>query len=74
MIILTDMQVGAVTDALRPLTPAERKGFCAELLECLLAHRDHYGDGELKRELARLQRAYFTPPSTEDVGWGPWRR
>jgi hypothetical protein len=75
MIILSDSQTDAINDALRPLTPLERKGLCADLFERLLNRRDHYGDGELKRELAQLLKVHWSPPTTEDdnFGWGARR-
>jgi hypothetical protein len=66
MVLLTDLQVSAITNAARPLPP-ERAAFMAALLEALLMRRDELGDGELHRTLRELQRRQFRPPAeTED--------
>jgi hypothetical protein len=71
MVLLTDAQVSAITNAARPLQPAERAAFLAALLEALLMHRDEIGDGELGRMLRDLQRRHFVPPTeTEDTRQG----
>jgi hypothetical protein len=67
-ISLTDAQTDAITNLARPLAPAERAGFFAELFETLLMRRDAIGDGELGRTLRDLQCRYFRPPAEEEVG------
>ena len=60
--IFTDTQVLAVVHAPRPLRAHEREGFLAALAT-MLAGRNEFGDGELGRALARLQRQHFRPPT-----------
>jgi hypothetical protein len=67
-ISLTDAQTDAITNLARPLAPAERAGFFAELFEILLMRRDKVGDGELGRPLRDLHYRYFQPPSDEATG------
>ena len=67
-ILLTDAQTDAITNLARPLAPAERAGFFAELFETLLMRRDEVGDGELGRLLRDLHGRHFRPPSVEEAG------
>jgi hypothetical protein len=66
-ISLTDAQTDAITNLARPLTPAERTGFFAELFETLLMRRDAVGDGELGRLLRDLHGRHFQPPTVDEV-------
>jgi hypothetical protein len=75
MVYLTDRQVGAVIDAVRPLQADERTAFLASLCELLLFSQIEMGDGTLGRALRELQRKHFRPPTDEDAGmlgtrWG----
>ena len=65
---LTDAQLTAITNVVRPLPPDERSAFMAQLFEQLIHHRHDVGDGELHRLVRDLQHRYFTPPSTEESG------
>ena len=67
-ISLTDAQTDAITNLARPLAPAERAGFFAELFETLLMRRNEVGDGELGRLLRDLHYRHFRPPSDETTG------
>jgi hypothetical protein len=67
-ISLTDAQTDAITNLARPLAPAERAGFFAELFETLLMRRNEVGDGELGRLLRDLHCRYFRPPSDAEAG------
>jgi hypothetical protein len=67
-ISLTDAQTDVITNLARPLAPAERAGFCAELFETLLMRRDEVGDGELGRLLRDLHHRHFRPPPEEEAG------
>ena len=67
-ILLTDAQTDAITNLARPLAPAERAEFFAELFETLLMRRDEVGDGELGRLLRDLHCRYFRPPFEEEAG------
>jgi hypothetical protein len=73
MVLLTDLQVAAITDAVRPLQPADRRSLLAALFEELIHRRDELGEGELHRMLRELQRKHFQPPTDFDCGKVPWR-
>jgi hypothetical protein len=63
MVTLTDAQIAAITNATRPLQPAERTAFMAALFEILINYREQLGDGSLGRLIRDLQRRFFRPPA-----------
>ena len=68
MVVLTDSQIASILNALRPMQASERTQFQAALLEALLNHRDEIGDGTIGRLVRDLQKKYFQPPTTEEIG------
>jgi hypothetical protein len=71
MLSLSADQIQAITNALRPLQPAERIGFQAALFDMLLHRRSAIGDGELGRTLRELQQRHFRPPTGTETGLAP---
>jgi hypothetical protein len=65
--VLTEEMRDAIAAAARPLQPAERRQFLADLLEELLHSRAEIGDGSLARLLRDLQRRYFKPPEVKEM-------
>jgi hypothetical protein len=75
VIILSDSQTDAIASAIKPMQPGERQALLAQLFEELIYRHDEIGDGSLARLLRDLQKKYFVPPDTEEVGWGArWPR
>jgi hypothetical protein len=57
---LTDAQHSAVMAATKPLSPADRPAFLAQLAQEL--HGRELGDGAVYRAIRETQKRFFAPP------------
>jgi hypothetical protein len=62
---LSDRQLAAVFDAVKPLSVASRDAFLRDLAAALQGITDP-GDGDVARAIRAVQRKHFDPPETDE--------